>query len=233
MNPPKTLWSIGANSRIGLEIKRLWAQNTTFHLCGRNPHELERVAKDLSCRGALSTKTHGLTPPTQTEPFDLLLICLGSLSDQPLWEQNPTYRAEQWHLNTLQTIDWIEWGARGIEKNKVGHIAVMTSVAADRAKKSNYAYGASKAALDFYLQGVEHRLHPFGPRIHILKPGPTQSPMTAHMQNKKMARAEDVAKTLCRGMEKNLPLIYAPPHWQLIMKIIQLCPKALWLKTNL
>lgn len=233
MRTPQTVWSVGATSRIGIEMQRLWAPNAEFHLCARNPQKLSRVCLDLHCRGARRVEAHTLEIPAQLEKFDVLLVCLGSLSDQERWQTNPTYRQEEWHLNTLTILDWIEWGAASIEHHQHGHLAVMTSVAADRAKKSNYAYGSAKAALDFYLLGVEHRLHPLGPCVHILKPGPTQSPMTKRLQNKNLADPKEVARTLCRGLSKNQSLIYAPKIWRVLMKILTLCPKTLWLKTNL
>jgi decaprenylphospho-beta-D-erythro-pentofuranosid-2-ulose 2-reductase len=235
MKNPQTIWSVGATSRIGLEMQRLWAPNATFHLCARNPEKLQRVCRDLQCRGAHSTETHPLETPAQLEKFDLLLICLGSLSEQGLWQTDSNYRQKEWQLNTLTILDWIEWGAASIEQHRQGHLAVMTSVAADRPKKSNYAYGSAKAALDFYLLGLEHRLHPLGlgPCVHILKPGPTQSPMTTHLQNKKLADPKEVARELCQGLSKNQSLIYAPKIWSVLMRVIKLCPKALWMKTNL
>ncbi len=231
---PYTIWSIGATSRIAIEMQRYWARDgASFFLFGRSLEKLNRVQQDLLCRGAVGAEIEKLgAPPEETAPFDILLISVGSLSEQSKWQVSSDYRLREWHANTMLIMDWVEWGARCVEAGLGGKIAVMSSVAADRAKKSNYGYGAAKAALDFYLSGVDHRLAPFGRVVVNLKPGPTNTPMTGAVKNRKLADPEAVARDFCRRMQRGQSTIYSPANWRYIMAIIRTCPRWLWNMTD-
>lgn len=232
-----TVVSIGATSRIAIEMQRIWARKGhNLALYSRNKRDLEIIAKDLKIHGANNVSIHSLnngSPQNEPPPdMDILLISIGSLSDQNKWERDNEYRHQEWQTNTTLVTDWIEWGATQIEQNKKGHICVITSVAADRAKKSNYAYGAAKAALDFYCLGVAHRLAAIGNRVSILKPGPTLSPMTKDMANKKLADPKEVAIEFVKDIDKKRLISYSPKVWKYIMLVIKYIPTNIWHKTN-
>lgn len=240
MNPRnnnKTIWSIGATSKIAIELQRIWAKKGfKFILCSRDKKDLLNIKDDLLIRGATNVHIYSmeeLSTSKPIQPMDILLISIGSLSEQPKWQTSKEYRDSQWHTNTTLVMDWVEWGAAEIESSGRGQICVMTSVAADRAKKSNYGYGTAKAALDYYLEGVSHRLAKLGNRITILKPGPTKSPMTSKLSNKKLADPKDVAFTFSKAIEKNKAVAYAPSIWKYIMLIIKYIPRKIWFKTDL
>jgi len=228
------VWSIGATSRIAIEMQRCWAkEGYRFVLVGRNQDKLNRVADDLLACGATAVDTRvSLQPPDKPTGFDLLLISVGSLSDQDRWQVDRMYRESEWTTNTSLIINWIEWGAMCVEYGEGGKIAVISSVASDRAKKSNYGYGASKAALDFYLKGVDHRLAKAGGVVVILKPGPTNTPMTAGIVNRKLADPSTVGLNFCQALRNGSLVVYSPKIWRYIMSIIRLCPRKIWNMTN-
>lgn len=232
---PRRIWTVGASSRIAIEMQRRWARpESSFVLAGRDRRKLERVAADLLCRGAQSAVCRDLTPPAiDGQEFDLLLIAIGSLSDQDKWKDSPEYRRAEWELNTSMVFDWVEWGAANIERCGGGRLAVVSSVASDRAKKSNYGYGAAKSALDFYMEGVSHRLSASGGVVTVLKPGPTDTPMTLGVANRSLADPRLVAEDLVKAVERGVPRAYSPRKWRLIMKVIKLCPRWLWNRTSL
>lgn len=242
---PKTTWSIGATSKIAIEMARIWAKDNNFVLASRNKSDLKAISKDLIVRGAKNVEVFSLpelmghkTQISIAMPMDRLLISLGSLSNQKNWQDQDQYRHTEWKTNTSDVIDWIEWGASQIEKTNRGQICVMTSVAADRAKRSNYGYGAAKAALDFYLEGISHRLSKIQGntnlnRVTVLKPGPTRTPMTSDMVGKKkLAAPKSVAMSFCKAIDKRKYIVYAPFQWKLIMLIIKYLPKKIWFKTD-
>ena len=108
-----------------------------------------------------------------------------------------------------------------------GRLAVIGSVAGDRGRKSNYIYGASKALIDRYMQGLQHRIGLLGSNVTatLIKPGPTQTPMTAGISGKgKMATPEQVAKDIVDGIHANKRVIYTPSKWAIIMMIIRHLP---------
>lgn len=227
------MWVVGATSRIAIEMMRTWAPNgCRLVLAARNQDKLQRVAQDMSCRGAASVTCRDLSTPKENQRVSLLLVALGSMSDQKQWESSPGYRREQWEINTSVVFDWIEWGAANVELFGSGHLAVISSVASDRAKRSNYGYGASKAALDFYLAGVSHRLARLGGSVTILKPGPTETPMTTNVVGRSLADPKVVGDQLARSVEARERLAYSPHRWRWIMKAIRACPEFVWNRTN-
>jgi decaprenylphospho-beta-D-erythro-pentofuranosid-2-ulose 2-reductase len=230
------VWSIGATSKIAIELQRLWAaEGADLYLVSREPLDLKPIVSDLKIRGACKVEVHGLNDAKnafETGEMDILLISLGSLSDQGKWEDSQKYRELEWTTNTSLVIDWLELGASKIEKEGRGQLCVITSVAADRAKKSNYGYGAAKAALDFYAEGVAHRLSPISPCVTVLKPGPTDTPMTANLNGKKLADPKQVATIFKKAIESKKAISYAPWQWKYIMLIIKYLPRKIWFKTN-
>src|ERR1700723_4738177 len=71
--------------------------------------------------------------------------------------------------------------AADLEQRRTGCLAVITSVAGDRGRRSNYVYGSAKGALSLFLQGLRSRLYPAGVRVITIKPGPVQTSMTDHL----------------------------------------------------
>lgn len=234
-NSPRRIWTVGASSRLAIGMQRAWARpGTHFVLAGRDQGKLRRVASDLLCRGASSAVCRDLSPPArESEEMDLLLIALGSLSGQEKWQKDPGYRRGEWKVNTSVVFDWVEWGARNIETYGSGKLAVISSVASDRARRSNYGYGAAKAALEFYMNGVAHRLAPQGGTVVILKPGPTDTPMTLGTAAPFLAHHKTVVSDLVKAVEKGVSVSYSPRHWRLIMQAIKICPRLIWNKLNL
>ncbi len=104
---------------------------------------------------------------------------------------------------------------------------VIGSVAGDRGRQSNYVYGAAKGLVERYAQGLEHRFAVGGSKVRVtlVKPGPTQTPMTTHMEGyETMGSLEQVAEEIVRGVERGRRLIYTPRKWFLIMFIIRNIP---------
>jgi decaprenylphospho-beta-D-erythro-pentofuranosid-2-ulose 2-reductase len=102
-----------------------------------------------------------------------------------------------------------------MEERNQGTLAIIGSVAGDRGKKSNYVYGAAKGLLARYVQGLQHRFAKSNVKIVLIKPGPTDTPMTAEMKAKgvKMASAEVVAQIIVVGINQGEAIIYAPKKW--------------------
>jgi short-subunit dehydrogenase len=94
-------------------------------------------------------------------------------------------------------------------------------------RRANYLYGASKALLTRYAQGLDHRLAGSGAKVVLIKPGPTDTTMTAHMKaaGRRMATAEQVARAAVDGIRRGRPVVYAPLSWQLVMLIARHIPR--------
>jgi short-subunit dehydrogenase len=114
-------------------------------------------------------------------------------------------------------------------------IGIIGSVAGDRGRKSNYSYGAAKAFIETYSRGLQHRLVGTGAQVLLIKPGPVNTPMTAHLQGKlkSMASTESVAIEIDRAISSRKPTLYTPRKWAFIMFVIRSIPAAIFNKLNL
>ncbi|HNY48611.1 MAG TPA: SDR family NAD(P)-dependent oxidoreductase, partial [Casimicrobium sp.] len=111
-----------------------------------------------------------------------------------------------------------------------GTVAVISSVAGDRGRGSNHAYGAAKAGLTAFCSGLRARMHARGVHIVTIKPGFIDSPMTAHIAKKGAlwASPEAVAKGIVNAIDKKRDVVYLPSFWRVIMLIIAHVPEAIF-----
>ena len=112
----------------------------------------------------------------------------------------------------------------------VDGIVAVGSVAGDRGRKSNYVYGSAKGLVARYAQGLQHRLAGTGVKVVLIKPGPTNTPMTAHLkqQGAPLATVEDVARLIVKGINQGKPVVYAPGKWAFIMMVIKHLPRVVF-----
>jgi short-subunit dehydrogenase len=116
-----------------------------------------------------------------------------------------------------------------------GTLVLIGSVAGDRGRRSNYVYGASKGLVTRYAQGLQHRFAGTPVKVILVKPGPTDTPMTADFKAKgmKLASVEDVAKSIVSGVAAGKTVIYAPGKWGLIMMVIRHLPNIIFNRMNI
>ena len=235
---------IGATSGIAEHCCRLWAagQSAEFVLVARDPAKLDKIAADLRVRGPNSTVTtvHGdfldrafiqrvVDDAFASGPVDIALIAHGWMPENQIGLDLAT--CEQiLDVNATSPVLFSEAFAQHFVKAGRGTIAIIGSVAGDVTRRANYLYGASKALLTRYAQGLEHRLLGSGVNVVMIKPGPTDTPMTSHMKaaGKRMAPVEDVARATVEGIRRGKSVIYTPPIWQLIMLIVRHIPRPIF-----
>jgi short-subunit dehydrogenase len=115
-----------------------------------------------------------------------------------------------------------------------GTIAVVTSVAGDRGRQSNYVYGAAKGGVSRFLEGLRHRLHQAGVKVIDIKPGFVDTPMTAAFRKGPLwVGPEQVAKDIERALDRNRADVYTPWFWRWIMLAVRALPNALMHRTKL
>jgi short-subunit dehydrogenase len=111
---------------------------------------------------------------------------------------------------------------------------VITSVAGDRGRQSNYVYGAAKGGLDRFLQGLRNRLHPAGVAVVTLKPGFVDTPMTAGVAKSPLfASSRRVGRAIHRAIEARRNVVYIPWFWRPIMFLITSMPEAVFKRLRL
>ncbi|UMR32523.1 SDR family NAD(P)-dependent oxidoreductase [Massilia sp. MB5] len=250
MNNKKRIVIIGATSAIAEHCARLWLHSgaADLTLVGRDAQRIERVATDLKVRSPESTirmvQAEFADPAAiqaavdgihEAGSVDIVLIAHGSLPDQTGCQDDLLACREALEINGLSPVLYAEAFAQTMEKNRHGTIALIGSVAGDRGRKSNYVYGAAKGLVTRYAQGLQHRFAGTGVKVVLIKPGPTDTPMTSQLKDKgaKLAPVDDVAKQIVAGVEAGRPVIYAPGKWWLIMMIIRHLPSIIFNKLNI
>lgn len=250
MNNKKKIVIVGATSAIAVHCARLWLQKqpVDLSLLGRDVQRIERVATDLKVRspeseirivqaGFLDPEAIKATAENiiQSGDVDVVLIAHGSLPEQADCQDDLTACREALDINGISPVLFAEAFAKQMAKANHGTIAMIGSVAGDRGRKSNYVYGAAKGLVTRYAQGLQHRFAGTGVKVVLIKPGPTDTPMTAHLKGKgaKLASVESVAKQIVEGVEAGKPVIYAPGKWWLIMMVIRHLPAFVFNKMDI
>jgi decaprenylphospho-beta-D-erythro-pentofuranosid-2-ulose 2-reductase len=246
----KRIVVIGATSAIAEHCLRLWVtdQAVDATLVGRDIEKTERVATDLRVRSPQS-RFHVLTtdffdPETistfvqtlaQSGAIDIALIAHGSLPDQKACQSDLREISNALLVNGISPLLFAEAFAMQMEKASHGTLAIIGSVAGDRGRKSNYVYGSAKGMVARYAQGLQHRFAASNMKVVLVKPGPTDTPMTAHLKHKevKLAAVENVAALIAKGIELRKSVVYAPNRWQLIMMVVRHLPRFIFEKMDI
>ena len=239
---------MGATSSIAMATLRdLAAPHRRFMLVARNGDRLAAVAQDLLARGVRSVDTwimdlddtaaHPEMLATAAErlgTLDLALIAHGLLGDQQAAEQHFDTAAAILHTNFTAAVSLCTWLGNCLQAQHSGTLAVISSVAGDRGRKSNYVYGASKGALDIFLDGLRNRIDRDGVQVLTIKPGFVATPMTAHIdQNALFATPAQVGEGIVRAVLKRKDVVYLPWFWSLIMFAVRAVPRRFFKNMNM
>jgi short-subunit dehydrogenase len=245
----KRILIIGATSSIAEHCARLWAKEPTyFILAARNPEKLSVLATDLQVRSPGSiVESHTpdflkadhivdfITDVFAQGGLDIALIAHGVLPDQVHCQQDIVLVQAAIDVNAVSPVLFAESIARRMEAAGYGTLAVIGSVAGDRGRQSNYIYGAAKGLVDRYLQGMRHRFA--GTKIHcvLIKPGPTDTPMTTEFRARgaRLAPVQKVASDIVTGIASGKSVIYTPRIWRIIMLVIRHVPEFIFVRTRL
>jgi decaprenylphospho-beta-D-erythro-pentofuranosid-2-ulose 2-reductase len=245
---PRKILVLGATSGIAEATCRIWAsQGASLFRVARNAEKLSAVAADLKTRGAsyVDTAVADLDD-TEKHPellahainsltgMDIAYLAHGVLGDQTDAERDFNTAAQIIHTNFMAPVSLLTWLANFCVQRHAGTLAVISSVAGDRGRKSNYLYGSSKAGLSAFLGGLRNRVDREGVTVLTIKPGPTKTAMTVNMpKSEKFADPESVAESIVSAIDKRKDVLYVPFQWQPIMFIIRNIPERIFKKLNL
>ena len=251
----KNLLIIGASSAIARACCRQWlteavgkGEPVSFFLAGRSAEKLEQTAADLLARGAHSvvyhvadladTDAHGDLLDAvrhKLESIDAVLMAHGTLPDQEACERDASVALHEFENNATSFIALLTRLAQRLELQGRGTLAVITSVAGDRGRASNYLYGSAKAAVSTFCEGLRARLFKSGVHVMDIRPGFVDTPMTEALDLPRMlvATPEKVAKRIVRGVERKRDVLYVPAFWALIMLVIRSIPRPIFKRLSL
>lgn len=239
---------IGATSAIAEAIQRLMAaKGHTLYLVARDVRRIEALATDLRVRGAMIA---GLEPMDVTDfgaheamiaraeaalgTVDIAFIAHGTLPDQRACEESAERALDEFATNATATIALLTRLAARMETRRRGTLAVVSSVAGDRGRASNYVYGAAKAAVNAFLGGLRQRLTRSGVAVVTIKPGFVDTPMTAAFRKGPLwATPAAIAPAILRAIERGTPVLYVPWFWRWIMAVIRAIPESLFRRMTL
>ena len=245
----KKILIIGATSAMARAYARIWAEkNAIFFLVARDPAKLQQTADDLLARGASAVHTAALDVTEigshkavidecfeKLSAVEVALIAHGTLPDQSACQANVDTALAEFAINSTSTIALLTDLGNRFEHQHFGTIAVITSVAGDRGRPSNYLYGSAKASVTTFCEGLRARLYKAGVHVVDIKPGFVDTPMTKGLNLPKLllATPETVAVYIDKAISKKNNVVYAPWFWFWIMQIIKNVPNFLFKRSNL
>ena len=245
----KKIVIIGATSAIATACARLWAKDdAAFYLVGRDNTKLQHTADDLKARSSSDVYTDIIDICdfesheamlarcfSTLQQVDIALIAHGTLPDQAACEQDINIAVEEFTSNGLSTIALLTPLANRMEQQGHGTIAVISSVAGDRGRQSNYLYGAAKASVTSFCEGLRARLFKRGVHVLTIKPGFVDTPMTQGLPlpGLLVSSPDKVARCIARGINRGSNSIYTPFYWSMIMLIIRMIPTFIFKRLSL
>lgn len=244
----KNIYVFGATSKIAEEtIKHFAKDNANFYLVGRNKEKLEIVKNDLVARGAVSVnveecdaldfdqhKSSIYKAADTMGNIDLIYIAHGTLPNNEAIRNNPEKLLEEFNINCNSTLSICSVASEYFESQGKGTLAVISSVAGERGRQSNFVYGAAKSAVTEYLSGLRNRLYKSGIKVITIKPGMVDTPMTSDIEKGLLfANVSSVGKTIYNKIKNGNDVVYVPGYWKLIMGIIKSIPESIFKKLNI
>ncbi len=238
---------VGATSGIAVEVARAYAERgATLLLAGRNSDRLRAVADDLRVRGAVAVDTALLDVTERAShagvvewafgsgALDVALLAHGTLPVQAACQADVAAAVQALDVNFTATAALLTLLANRFEAQGHGTIAVISSVAGDRGRQSNYVYGSAKGGLAIFLQGLRQRLYRSGVTVVTLKPGFVDTPMTAGMpKNALFSGARRAGRAIHRAIEGRRDVAYVPWFWRPIMTVVTTVPEWLFKRLRL
>jgi len=241
----KKILIIGATSAIAKQCARIWAaRGDELYLVARNVEQVQIIASDLKVRGAtnvfeycadLNDKDRYVELLDAAEStmngIDTVLVAHGTLSNQKKCEQSVEETLSEIQTNALSTIGLLTLIANRFEAKKSGTIAVISSVAGERGRASNYVYGSAKSMITTFTSGLRQRLHKSNITVVTIKPGFVDTPMTASFKKGLLwTKPAAVATKIIKAIDLKKDEVYVPIFWFWILLLIKVIPTWLFKK---
>lgn len=229
-------------------IKHFAEDGDRLVLVARKEEKVRAVADDAHARGASLVvpiaqdldeleAAEGLWQQASealSGQVDLVLVAHGVLGEQARAEASFAEAERVLRTNFLSVVALLTPAANHLERQGSGTLVVISSVAGDRGRQSNYVYGASKGAKTIFLQGLRNRLFKSGVRVVTVKPGFVSTPMTAHLeQGPLFADPKDIGRGIYKASLGGPDEVYLPAWWRGIMGAVKAIPEPVFKRLSL
>ncbi|WP_406838580.1 decaprenylphospho-beta-D-erythro-pentofuranosid-2-ulose 2-reductase [Streptomyces sp. AHU1] len=239
---PQSLLVLGGTSEIALATaRRLITRRTrAVWLAGRPTPALEEAAERLRGLGAeVRTVAFDALDPESHEAvlgkvfaegdIDMVLMAFGVLGDQAVDEKEPALAVRVAQTNYTGAVSSGLVCARALQTQGHGSLVVLSSVAGERARRSNFIYGSSKAGLDAFAQGLGDALHGTGAHVMVVRPGFVRTRMTAHLPQVPLSTTpEAVAEAIELGLRRRSETVWVPGALRMVMSALRHTPRAVF-----
>ena len=235
---------LGGGSDIALATARALVRSRcrTIVLAGRDPESFAPAAKELHALGAttveciefdvLALDTHDDFVASVFDRFgdiDLGLVAFGVLGDQDAAERDASEAVRIVETNYTGAVSVLVPLAQAMRRQGHGRIVVLSSVAGERARRSNFVYGSSKAGLDAFCQGLGDSLQGSGVRVLVVRPGFVHSKMTHGLDAAPLATdPESVAAAIVTGLGRGADTVWAPGVLRYVMTVLRHLPRVVF-----
>jgi decaprenylphospho-beta-D-erythro-pentofuranosid-2-ulose 2-reductase len=239
LGQPQSLLLLGGSSEIGLATARRLVQDHTrqVHLAGRPSPALTAAAAELTALGAdvtvhdfdaaaVGTHEACLGKIFAVGDIDVVLLAFGVLGDQQRDERDPMAAAAVAQVNYTGAVTSALISAQALRRQGHGSLIVLSSVAAERARRANFIYGSTKAGLDAFAQGLGDSLQGTGVHVMVVRPGFVRGRMTEGRPEAPMATTPDaVADAILAGLRRGSETVWAPGVLRLVMSGLRHLPR--------
>jgi len=226
---------VGASSGIGEAVARELLASGTQVACvsrrGTCPEGGLGFAHDVHDIDSVPTLFAEITQ--KLGGLDLIVYASGIMPAVAPAEYDTAKDADIIAVNLLGAIAWLNPAAVRFEKAGAGTLVGISSVAGDRGRRGNPVYGATKAALNAYLESLRNRIERTGAFVVTVKPGPVQTPMTAGLKMPGMIPADQAAREILAAAKNKVRVAYVPGKWRVIMAVIRTIPAPLFKYLNI
>ncbi|MFG1926332.1 decaprenylphospho-beta-D-erythro-pentofuranosid-2-ulose 2-reductase [Cryptosporangium sp. NPDC048952] len=241
LGSPQSLLLLGGTSEIGLALARKLVADRCRRvvLAGRPSTALDSAADDLRSAGAqvevlpFDASDPSDHPTTVQKAFiddiDLAVVAFGVLGDQAQAEVDAAHAMEIATTNYVAALSVLVPVSQAMRQQGHGAIVVMSSVAGERPRKTNFAYGSSKAGLDSFATGLGDVLHGTGVHMMVVRPGFVRTKMTAHLEPAPLSTTpEEVAAAIVQGLRRRRETIWVPGTMRFVMSALKAVPRPIF-----
>jgi decaprenylphospho-beta-D-erythro-pentofuranosid-2-ulose 2-reductase len=246
LGSPQSLLLVGGTSDIGLAVAEQFVRDRTRRvvLAGRDPEALRAAGERLAEVASPATLDVTVLPFDAHDrathaaavdgafaagDVDVAVLALGILGDQQRAETDADHAVEIATVDYVAAVSVAVPLAQAMKNQGHGCIVVLSSVAAERPRRSNFVYGSAKAGLDAFATGLGDALRGSGVRVLVVRPGFVRTRMTAHLPPAPMSTtAEAVATAVVSAVRRRAETVWVPAGLRWVMSALRHTPRAVF-----